>query len=164
MKEILTSYAVYNNWANAQLLNAVLKLNEEQQQSAIESSFKSIYKTFLHMLDAESIWWQRMKLQEQINVPSSSGIVNMNEVANQLLQQDKLWAEWISHASENQLQHVFAYYSSKKEYFKQPLWQAIQHIFNHATYHRGQIVTMLRQLGIEKIPCTDFAHWIRQHR
>ena len=46
MKEILTSYAVYNNWANAQLLNAVLKLNEEQQLSAIESSFKSIIKHF----------------------------------------------------------------------------------------------------------------------
>jgi uncharacterized damage-inducible protein DinB len=34
-------------------------------------------------------------------------------------------------------------------------------VFNHATYHRGQLVTMLRQIGAEKIPATDFAAFVR---
>ena len=29
-------------------------------------------------------------------------------------------------------------------------------VFNHVAYHRGQLVNMLRQLGLEKIPPTDF--------
>ena len=36
------------------------------------------------------------------------------------------------------------------------------HVFNHSTYHNGQIVTMLRQLKIEKIPATDFIAWTRE--
>jgi uncharacterized damage-inducible protein DinB len=162
MKEILSSYAVYNIWANEQLINVLLKLSEEKLHQPVESSFPSIYKTCLHLWDAESIWWQRMKLQEQIQVPSLIGNYNMKEIADNILQQDKLWADWITNATENQLQHVFAYYSLKKEYFKQPLWQAIHHLFNHSTYHRGQLVTMLRQLGITKLPSTDFVHWVRK--
>ncbi len=162
MKEILSSYASYNYWANEHLLNVVLKLNEAQQEKIIESSFSSVQKTFLHIWDAENIWWQRMKLHEQIIVPSLNANYSMQEIANNILQQDKQWIEWINNASENQLQHVFAYYNLKKEYFKQPIWQAIHHLFNHSTYHRGQIVTMLRQLGITKIPSTDFINWIRK--
>jgi uncharacterized damage-inducible protein DinB len=26
-------------------------------------------------------------------------------------------------------------------------WQMAQHVVNHASYHRGQVVTLLRQLG-----------------
>ncbi len=163
MKEILSSYAAYNIWANEQLMNIALKLSEEKLHQSIESSFPSIYKTCLHLWDAEAIWWQRMKLQEQIFIPSSSGNhYSFNEIVKGIHQQDKQWAEWIANTSENQLQHVFAYYSLKKEYFKQPLWQALHHLFNHSTYHRGQIVTMLRQLGVAKLPSTDFAHWIRK--
>jgi uncharacterized damage-inducible protein DinB len=54
------------------------------------------------------------------------------------------------------LDHVFQYYNSKREYFKQPIFQMLLHVFNHGTYHRGQLVNMLRQLAVEKIPQTDF--------
>jgi len=46
--------------------------------------------------------------------------------------------------------------------YKQPVCQMILHVFNHGTYHRGQLVNMLRQLGIEKIPQTDFIVWSRK--
>jgi uncharacterized damage-inducible protein DinB len=163
MKELLASYAAFNYWANEQLVTIAVKLNEEQQQQIIASSFPSVYKTCLHIWDAETIWWQRMKLQEQIIVPSLSGNnYSMQEIANGISDQDKLWMDWVSNCNEVQLQHVFAYYTMKKDYFKQPLWQAIHHLFNHSTYHRGQLVTMFRQLGIEKIPATDFVHWARK--
>jgi uncharacterized damage-inducible protein DinB len=68
MKELLQKIALYNMWAHELLLNTCLKLNEEEQQQAIASSFPGIYATWLHIWDAESIWWQRMKLHEQIVV------------------------------------------------------------------------------------------------
>jgi uncharacterized damage-inducible protein DinB len=76
--------------------------------------------------------------------------------------QDKLWQEWISNINEHGLQHEFIYMNSKKERFKQPVFQMLLHLFNHSTCHRGQIVTMLRQLGVEKIPSTDFIEWSRK--
>jgi uncharacterized damage-inducible protein DinB len=162
MKEIILQLAAYNTWANSLLLNTVVTLSEEEQNREIKSSFPGVYKTFLHLLDAESIWWQRIKLQEKIAIPSQTFSGDMLALGNSLQQQDRQWQEWVSAANENALQHEFIYYNSKKERFKQPVYQMLLHLFNHGTYHRGQVVTMLRQLGVEKIPQTDFLVWSRK--
>ncbi|MBI2731240.1 MAG: DinB family protein [Sphingobacteriales bacterium] len=162
MKEILQQYAAYNLWANQKLLDVILKLDENTQQQIVPGSFPNLYATVLHMWDAESAWWQRMKLHEKIVIPSENFNPTMQEAVNGLLQQNKLWVEWISNATTAAVEHVFAYQNSKKEYFKQPVFQMILHVFNHGSYHRGQLVTMLRALGVEKIPPTDFIIWSRK--
>jgi uncharacterized damage-inducible protein DinB len=162
MKEIILQLAAYNQWANGILFATVSGLTEEQQHTSLHSSFPSLYKTFLHILDAESIWWQRMKLQERIDVPSQNPAVDFQTLGTQLQQQDKLWQEWVNNANDHALQHEFIYYNSRKERFKQPMYQMLLHMFNHGTYHRGQLVTMLRQLGFEKAPATDFIVWSRK--
>jgi uncharacterized damage-inducible protein DinB len=88
----------------------------------------------------------------------------MKDNVNGLLQQDQQWLDWVNNASEAAIDHVFQYYNSKKESFKQPVFQVIMHVLNHSTYHRGQIVNMLRQLGIEKIPQTDMIVWARMKK
>ena len=162
MKELLLQYSTYHIWANQLMLDAVNQLPEEKQKQTVISSFNSLYKTLLHMWDADSIWWQRIKLQERIVHPSTDFKGSTKELGNNLLSQDKLWNEWISNAQEHMFQHVFQYQNSKREQFKQPVFQMLLHLFNHGTYHRGQLVTILRQLGLEKIPNTDFIAWSRK--
>jgi uncharacterized damage-inducible protein DinB len=162
MKEIILQYAAYNTWANSLLLTAAQALTEEQQRTEVKSSFPTVFKTFLHLLDAESIWWQRIKLQEKIARPGDSFSGDMQALGAQLQQQDRQWQEWVSNANELAFQHEFIYYNSRKERFKQPVYQMLLHLFNHNTYHRGQVVTILRQLGVEKIPPTDFIVWSRK--
>lgn len=162
MKEILLQLAAYNTWANQLMLEAIIQLPEEQQDQELPSSFKSLRATLLHMLDAESIWWQRMKLQERIVRPSEGFQGGMNELAQAVLQQNRLWNEWIRQAGEHQLHHVFQYQNTKREQFKEPVSQMLLHVFNHGTYHRGQLVNMMRQLGAGKIPATDFIVWSRK--
>jgi uncharacterized damage-inducible protein DinB len=161
MKELLQQYAAYNTWANQKLLEIVLKLTEEQHQREVPGSFPTLHSTILHMWDAESIWWQRTKLQEVVTPPSVHFKGTTRDVINALLHQNKLWESWVNNATEAALQHVFQYYNSKREYFKQPVYQTLMQVFNHGTYHRGQIVTMLRQLSVDKIPGTDFILWTR---
>ena len=162
MKEVLQQLSNYHAWANQLLLNAISALPEELQTKEVASSFPGLYKTVLHMWNAETIWWQRLKLQENIVGPASGFKGSFQELANELQTLDKQWQEWINAAQEHQLQHVFQYQNSKKEQFKQPVYQMLLHLFNHATYHRGQLVTILRQLGVEKIPATDFIVWSRK--
>ena len=162
MKELLKQYAAYNIWATQRLTNLVLSLPEDQQTQSIASSFNSLHATILHMLDAESIWWQRMKLQEKIMRPSANFKGTIKDAVTGLMQQSKLWEEWVSNASDLSISHVFQYQTMEQEQFKQPVWQMLLHVFNHGTYHRGQLVTILRQLGIEKIPQTDFIVWSRK--
>jgi uncharacterized damage-inducible protein DinB len=159
MKELLKQYAAYNVWASQRLFEIIRSLPEEKHKAELPSSFKSLYITVLHMLDAESIWWQRVRLQEKINRPSENFNGSMDDAMTALLNQSKAWEEWVSAASELSIDHVFQYYTNKKELVKLPVYQVLLHVFNHGTYHRGQLVNMLRQLGVENIKSTDFAAW-----
>ena len=161
MKELLKQYATYNIWASQKIMDVILALSEEMQKAELPSSFNSLYKTILHMWDAESIWWQRMKLHERILRPSENFNGSMKDVSNGLMSQSKLWEEWISHASDLAIEHVFEYKTFDGTAYKQPVWQMLHHVFNHGTYHRGQLINMLRQLGIEKLPATDYILWSR---
>jgi uncharacterized damage-inducible protein DinB len=162
MKELLQQFSAYNVWANRLLIEVIDKLPAEKQTKTVESSFNSLQKTVVHMWDAESIWWQRLKLSERIVRPSDSFNGTFNEAAAGFLQQNKIWNEWVMNAQEHMLQHAFIYQNSKREQFKQPVYQMLLHMFNHNTYHRGQLVTILRQVGVEKVPATDFIVWSRK--
>jgi uncharacterized damage-inducible protein DinB len=164
MKELLVQLASYNVWANKMVTDAVLSLSGEQQYQQLESSFPSLYATIMHMWNAESIWWQRVKLNEKINIPAEDVNPLTTDAVKGLLQQSLAWEEWTSQASEMMLHHVYAYQNSKREQFKQPIYETIQHVFNHSTYHRGQLVTMMRTLGIKTIPQTDFMVFMRKKK
>lgn len=162
MKEIFEQYATYNLWANQKLIELIQSLPEAVLTQSFPSSFSTIHSTLMHMWDAESIWWQRMKLQEVINRPSDSFKGTTTDVSTSLLHQNKLWQTWVKNASLAALDHVFMYQNSRREQFKQPIFQMLLHVFNHGSYHRGQLVNMLRQAGVEKIPQTDFIIWSRK--
>lgn len=161
MKILLSQYASYHIWANQLLIERILKLPEELKSQEVISSFNGLAKTLLHMWDAESMWWQRMKLQEQITRPSENFSGNMQDIIKSLTHQSKQWQEWVMNAQEHMLDHEFIYSNTKREKFKQPIYQMLLHLFNHGTYHRGQLVTILRQLGVTDIPPTDFIVWSR---
>jgi uncharacterized damage-inducible protein DinB len=164
MKELLKQYAAYNTWATQKITDVVLGLPVEKQIAEVSSSFNSLLKTILHMWDAESIWWQRMKLQERIMPPGKTFTGTTKDAVMGLLQQSKQWEEWVNAASDLSIEHVFQYYTLKNESFKQPVWQMLHHVFNHGTYHRGQLINMLRQLGVDKLPATDFITWARNKK
>jgi uncharacterized damage-inducible protein DinB len=163
MKEQLQQFAAYNIWASKILFDRITKLPEEKITQEIASSFPSLYKTVNHMWLAEEVWWQRMKLVENITLQSEQFTGSFSELCNQLAKQSLLWKEWVDAASDNQLTHVFAYIRNKEQH-KMKVNDMLLHVFNHATYHRGQLVTLLRQLGEDKIPATDYVVYCRSRK
>jgi len=161
MKQLLQQYAAHNLWANKKIIETANLLSEEQINTEIVSSFPSVYKTFLHLMEVEYVWWERLKLTEH-DTPSGWFTGDFTELSKKLLELSRQWQEWIESANEVNITHVFAYQNSKKEHFKQPVYEMLLHLFNHQTFHRGQIITMLRQLGLDKIPPTDFIVFSRK--
>ncbi len=161
MKELLKQLAAYNIWATKLLADRIKQLSEEDINKEIASSFPSLYKTVLHMWDAESIWWQRLKLAEQIIIPNEVFKGKFDELAANLAKQSLQWKEWVENATDNQLAHVFSFVRNKEE-IKMLVHNMLLHLFNHGTYHRGQLVTLLRQLNADKIPQTDFSVFCRK--
>ncbi|MEO6489436.1 MAG: DinB family protein [Ferruginibacter sp.] len=162
MKKVFAQYAAYNIWANQRITDCVSNLSDEQINQPMNSSFKSIYLTIAHLWDVEGIWWQRIKLMEQNEWPSVNFKGSVLELSNNLMKQSKQWKEWVDLATEAALEHEFIYRNSKKEQFKQPVYEALHHLFNHQSYHRGQLITMFRSVGVENVPNTDLISFLRK--
>ena len=164
MKELLKQLSVYNIWANQRIIDVILSLPEEKQMAEISSSFNSLHRTLLHMWDAESMWWQRMKMHEHCLRPSDNFKGVTRDAVNGLMSQSRLWEVWVAGVGDHMLDHVFQFQTNKREQVKMPIYQMLMHVFNHGTYHRGQLINMLRQLGVEKLPPTDFSVWVRNKK
>ena len=162
MKELLLQYAQYNVWANKLIIDALLKLEEGAADKEVASSFPSIRKTVLHTWSAESIWLQRLLLAEH---PVWQEDVFNGNIENICSEWQKTSPEFVvfveKQYDDKALQHVLQFYDRQKKSYKMPVYQVLHHVFNHSTYHRGQLVTMLRQLGQTTMPQTDFTAFVR---
>lgn len=161
MKTILAELARHHEWANKVLFKKLSTLPAKLLNEDLESSFGGINPTVFHLLTAETIWWQRIQLKENIVLPEATLANQFDMMSTEILKNCANWIDLIADSNENKLQHVFLYYNSKRILNKQPLYQVLLHLFNHQTYHHGQIITMLRQLKVDKLPATDFIQFIR---
>ncbi len=146
------------------MVDKLATLSPEILHQEIPSSFPSLYATVVHMADVESIWWQRMKLLERLDLPGETFGGDFDKLSTYWMESSQRWQAWVMGASDGALEHVFAYQTFKKEYFKQPVYEVLTHLFNHQTYHRGQLVTQMRIAGVDKIPATDFLLFARKKR
>lgn len=155
MKELFVDLAAYHLWADTRLLDRAAKLPEEMLEQQVASSFPSLKKTFAHMWSAESIWMSRLDRQEpparRDDFPG-----DFNELAGELIHHDSWLADWIKSRPEAFFNEVITYYNTRKQYHETPVRQILFQLFNHAGYHRGQVVTIFHQLGVSDIPATDY--------
>jgi uncharacterized damage-inducible protein DinB len=165
MKETLLQLAQYNLWANKRMIEALLQQDDATLDRELSSSFPSLRRTAYHMWSAEFIWLQRLQLVENpvwidqvFQGTTAEAFAQWQQTSQQLI-------HFVEQQRDDQaFSHVLQYYNSKKEPFKHPVYGILQHVFNHGTYHRGQLVTMLRQAGVTKIPATDLIVFIRKGR
>jgi len=163
MHQLLKHLAAYNVWATHRLSYQLLQMPEHTWMQKTPSSFDSLFKTILHMWDAESTWWQRMRNHDNIIIPSQNFDPGMKDACNGLLHQSMEWEQFVIEQLNDEILQTNLYYKNfKGEHFAQPVFQVVTHVFNHSTYHRGQLVTMMRQLGETNLPQTDFIHFTRR--
>ena len=137
----------YNRWANAQILDAVSHLTPEQLTRDLSTSHHSVQETLTHILAAEWIWLMRCRGNSPnalLDPTAFSGLDSLREKWAEVEQEQKSFVDGLTDES---LQSVFAYTNTKGEQWQYPLWQIMQHVVNHSSYHRGQVTAMLRQLG-----------------
>ncbi|HRO43177.1 MAG TPA: DinB family protein [Flavipsychrobacter sp.] len=162
MKETLLQYAGYNVWANKRIIEVMMKLDAAQLNKEIVSSFPSLQKTVSHIWSAEFTWLQRLQLAEQpiwaedgFQGDFKEACVRWQEVSFQL-------QEFVTRQfNDAAFDHVLQYYTRKSQPYKNKVGDVLLHVFNHSTFHRGQLITMLRQAGVTNIPPTDFIAYLR---
>ena|ERR1700676_612968 len=160
VKELLLQYARYSQWAHKRLLDLINTLTAEQQHATIPSSFDSLYKTVFHIWAAESLWLARLN-QESAKISGDPFDGSMENISRALEAVDQQWVYWFDGKEDSQLTEKIHYTNVAGQAFYEPFDLLLIHIFNHNTYHNGQLVTMLRALAVGTIPATDFIYWKR---
>lgn len=141
----------FNRWANARILEAVTKLTPDEFTRNLGSSFPSIRDTLTHILSAEWIWLMRWKGSSPKAMFSPSEFSTLLHLKNRWTEIEKDQTEFVSELTNESLERRITYTNIKGEEWTYPLWQMLRHVVNHSTYHRGQITTLLRQLGAKPI-------------
>ena len=142
----------YNAWANRRILDACGALTEEQFTRDLGSSFRSVRDTVVHILGGEWIWLERWHGRSPSALPPSSDFPTLARVRERWAEIERGLKDFVAGVSAADLDRVIEYRNTRGNRFAYPLRSMLQHVVNHGTYHRGQVTTLLRQLGAQPRP------------
>lgn len=158
MKEILELFA-YNAWANRIVFDAAAQLPEEQYLRDMKSSHGGIHGTLAHIVWAEHLWLNRWLGKPNPAVPQGRDLPALAAVRDRWEEIEHGRAGFLTGVADRIEETILVKPSTGGEY-KHSFGQMFRHLVNHSSYHRGQIVTMLRQLGATP-PNTDLIRFYR---
>ncbi len=151
----------YNVWANTKVAEILCTLTTDELQQEIISSFSSIQKTVLHIWDAEFIWLNRINGIPITTFPSKA--YSNNSAIDAFVNCSLDWQVLMENKSDAYFDELCSYTNLQQKVFNNRMGDIVIHCMNHSTYHRGQLITMLRQLGKEQLPSTDFITFLREN-
>ncbi|HUJ30337.1 MAG TPA: DinB family protein [Candidatus Acidoferrum sp.] len=151
----------YNSWANRRTLDSCVVLSPEQFTRDLGSSFRSVRDTLAHIYGAEWLWLERWHGRVPPKLPSATDFPDLNSLRARWAEHEKNLSAFISSLTPDELQRVIKYRNTKGVPFEGPVWPMLQHVVNHSSYHRGQIATLLRQLGATPVS-TDLIAFHRE--
>jgi len=160
LEQIVELYS-YTRWANNRILDATAKLSQDQLTRDLGNSFPSIRGTLLHIIGAEWVWLSRWNGVSPGALPEWSDLASHDAIRqrfDEIAAQRTVYLERLGPVALNEVIH---YRNLKGDPLSGPLWQLLLHVVNHSTYHRGQVVTMLRQIG-NSAPSTDLVQFYRE--
>jgi uncharacterized damage-inducible protein DinB len=148
----------YNRWASQRFFDVLSRLPAELYAREMKSSHGGIHGTLAHIVDAERHWLTRWLRSRETTTFASSEVASLL-APDQLASLSDLrvcgektggeMARFLETLTDQTLQEAVTTTNAQGGTIIATYWQMIQHVVNHSSYHRGQIVTMLRQLGVQ---------------
>jgi uncharacterized damage-inducible protein DinB len=159
--EEIRSLFEYNAWANRRSLAATQKLTVEQFTKPMGSSFPSVRDTLAHIYGAEWIWLERFQGRSPSALPNVNLFADVRMLRETWAVHEERLLIFIAGLNQSDLDRTMEYKTLKFGVYSNPIWQSMLHVVNHGTYHRGQVTTLLRQLGAQPI-LLDLMHFYRE--
>ena len=154
LKKIMSNYADYNLWVNQQFVNWLSPKSDELLYAEVPSSFSTIMKTLDHIWSTEEYWFSVISE----TAPTEKKIENelsSDQIFEGLLNASAKLKQFIHSLSEEDLVKEVKITNPWFE-CELPISEYLIQVINHGTYHRGQIVTMGRNIGITDASNTDY--------
>jgi len=151
----------YNSWANQRTLDAGAPLGEEQFTRDLGSSFRSVRDTLAHICLVEWLWLERWLDRSPDKFPPATDLPTLESVRRRWSEIERNLNDYIASLTPGDIERVVHHKTTAGVAQAAPLGQMLQHLVNHGTYHRGQVATLLRQLGAKPIS-TDLTLFYRE--
>jgi uncharacterized damage-inducible protein DinB len=156
----------YTEWANGLALTAAAELSDENLRRDFGISHRSIFGTLLHMAGAEWIWLERWHGRSPAGkeawslwtTDACADLATLNQRWGNLVDRR---TQFMAELDEPRLSAELGFRLLSGDASSMRLVDQMHHVANHATLHRGQVVGMMRQLGITP-PATDLLFYLRR--
>lgn len=140
--------AEYNQWMNQKLYAVCAEIPDDVRKEDRGAFFRSIHGTLNHLLVGDCIWMGRFTHQPFVANVGDQLYSDFAELRQARAETDQQILDWTSHLSDEWLHQNFSYTSGIDGKTRTlPAWLLVTHLFNHQTHHRGQLTTLLSQLG-----------------
>jgi len=158
LKTLVVKSVQYNKWVVDKYIDWLSTKSDSQLNQETPSSFPTILKTLQHIWQTQEYWWSHISEEGGFDMEKIATVTGRLEILEALRSNSQKLVDYVDKLSEEDLLKTVKIESpwfqcdfSKYEY--------IQHTIIHGTYHRGQIVTMGRAIGITDAPMTDYNFW-----
>ena len=160
MKDYFVQLTSYNAWANENAINWLLEINDRQWLQVVSSSFNSVRQTALHITSAERIWtefWQDAPNPGFLSAEFSGNKEDLIQIWKRASTDINTLVE---HWPESEWLRQIKFQTPRGKAMSVPFRDTVAHVVNHSTYHRGQLVNVLRQVGFTNFSSTDLANFV----
>lgn len=153
---LITNYSAYNEWATNEIVNWLAKLDTDLLSRKTPSSYPSLDFTVQHILRAQTFWLAFICGEDTSKLNWSVRAGEAKQILAELQDNStEMKLRFAAFSEADLLQHLNLNMPWAKN--KLARYEYIMHVVNHSSYHRGQLVSMARNLGIESgIPVTDY--------
>ena len=158
--EALNALLEYHYWARDRVLDAVEPLTSDEFRRDLGNSFGSIRDTLVHIVYAEWIWCSRWEGSEASGQLAADDFETVQDVRERWNEEERRVRAFVGRLGPDGVDRVIEY-AHRGRSTRSIFWQMLQHVVNHASYHRGQVTTMLRQLGAEPPRSQDLIAFYR---
>ena len=146
-QEMRQLYA-FTAWATNKFFDALGPLTQEQLTKDMQTSHKSIHGTLTHLVGAEKIWSERLTgatVQPFLRPEDAPTLGALKQIWTKVGFES---AKFVGGLTDKKLLEIFEMKTAKGEVYKYLYWQIMLHVVDHSSYHRGQIVAMMRQQNV----------------
>jgi len=139
----------FHYWARDRVLDAAARLSPEQFTRSMGGSFPSVRDTLVHMYLADWGWYQLFQGISPTTTPTFDQFPDLDTLRAAWAVHETRMRAFLNSLGDDDVNRVIEFRRADGMTGSFPIGQMLQHVVNHGTYHRGQVTTMFRQLGVE---------------
>lgn len=137
----------YNYWANARILLAAARINEEQFVASTPFPRGSLRGTLLHILDAEYGWRELLMHAREVDDLNPADLPTLAAIQVRWHEEEAAMRAYLAGLEDEQMDSIIRYTNYQGMKRERVLWQCLFHVINHGTQHRSEAAAMLTDLG-----------------